>query len=234
VKPVWLLATNFAREQRLTLLVLLGWLLVFALMYSFWNPEEHDDLVFFFRQFAAYAVILNVLVSAQGFYNDRKTRRMIAVLSKGISRTQYLAGHTLGCAIFSGLYLMAFAAVQCWFSAYFGIEVRLAGTLLAVWIASVLAAVIALVFACFLPPLLVSIATALVIVLPAVYVAAQPGTWSVLLPVSHVSRHLLHYQYGLGWTGGWGYVPIAVVQITLGWLLAAGLFHRQDLTAAVE
>jgi ABC-type transport system involved in multi-copper enzyme maturation permease subunit len=234
MRPVWLIATNFAREQRLTLLVLLGWLLVFALMYSFWDPKEHDDLVFFFRQFAAYAIILNVLVSAQGFYKDRRTRRMIAVLSKGITRAQYLVGHTLGCALFSGVYLLAFAAAQFWFSVHFGIEIRVAETLLAVWIASVLAAVVSLLFASFLPPLLVSIVTLLLLVAPAAVVSALPEQWSVLLPVAHVSRHLLHYQYGVGWTGGWAYATVALIQIVVCWLIAAAIFSRRDVTAAVE
>ena len=234
MKPVWLMALNFAREQRLTLLVLLGWLTVFAGVYSFWDPKDHGDLVFFFRQFAAYAVILSVLVSAQGFHNDRKTRRMIAVLAKGITRGQYLAGHTLGCALFSAGYLLAFGAVQLWFSYHFGIEIRLGGMLLAVWIASVLASVIALVFACFLPPLLVSIVTLLAVVAPVVVMPLLPRGASVLLPIAHVSRHLLHYEYAVGWTGGAEYLPMAIVQMLLGWLLASAIFHRQDVTTAVE
>ncbi len=234
MRPVWLIALNFAREQRLTLFVLLGWLVVFAAMYSIWDPHDHGDLVMFFRQFAAYAVILSVLVSAQGFHNDRKARRMVAVLAKGITRSQYLAGHTLGCALFSAGYLLAFGAVQLWFGFYFGIEVRLAGTLIAIWAASVLASVIALVFACFLPPLLVSIVTLLAVVAPVVVMPLLPRGVSVLLPIAHVSRHLLHYEYAVGWTGGWAYLPIAVVQILLCWLLASAIFHRQDVTAAVE
>jgi hypothetical protein len=234
MRPVWLIAVNFAREQRLTIFVLVGWLVVFAIMYSIWDPHDHDDLVLFFRQFVAYAVILNVLVSAQGFYNDRKTRRMVAVLAKGITRGQYLAGHTLGCALFSGLYLLVFAAVQLWFSFYLGIEIRMAGTLFGVWIASVLAGVIALVFACFLPPLLVSIVTLLVVVAPVMMLTLLPPAWSILLPIAHVSRHLLRYEYTDGWTGGWSYVPVALVQMVLCWLLASAIFHRQDVTAAVE
>jgi ABC-type transport system involved in multi-copper enzyme maturation permease subunit len=231
MKPVWLIATNFAREQRLTLFVLLAWLVVFGALYSFAPPAEHDDLVFFFRQFAAYAVILNVLVSAQGFYNDRKMRRMLAVLSKGITRRQYLAGHVLGCALFSGIYVLVFGAIQLWFSLHLGIEMRMAGTLFAVWVASVLAAGFALVFACFLPPLLVSIATIAILALPAVFATVLPGGWSVLLPVAHVSRHLLHYEYAAGWTGGWVYIPVAVSQMAICWLLADVIFKRQDVTS---
>jgi hypothetical protein len=234
MSAIWLIAVNYLREQRLVLYVLLGWLAAYSVIFMIWPEADHREHIIFFRQFAAYAVALTVLTIGQGFRNDRKTRRMIAVLAKGITRSQFLAGYVLGSALFSAIFLLAVWLVQIGFSARAGFVPAVAGALLAVWIASVLAAVVALIFATFLPPLLVSIISLLVLALPAVLAIALPGQWSILMPVGHVGRHLLTFEYARGWTGGWTWVFVAVVQGLLGWLIAAAIFHRQDVTAAVE
>jgi hypothetical protein len=232
--PMWLIATNFVREQRVVIYVLLGWLAFFGILYTGWEPAKQEDLVFFFRQFAAYALILTVLLAAQGFHNDRKTRRMIAVLAKGITRRQFLGGYLIGCALFSAIYVAAFGAIQLLFGARLGFHAEIWGTLFAIWIVSILGAAVALVFATFLPPLLVSIAALLLLVLPASLVLVVPGDWSVLFPVAHVTRHLMSFEYGTGWTGGWMFVPVAIAQTLFFWIVAAVIFDRQDVTAAIE
>ena len=55
-------------------------------------------MVFLIKQHAAYAVLLGVTLASTAIHNERKTRRILAVLSKGISRWQYVAGMLMGTA----------------------------------------------------------------------------------------------------------------------------------------
>jgi hypothetical protein len=234
MKAIWLIATNFVREQRFVLYILVGWLGAYSLIFEIWPEADPREHVIFFRQFAAYAVALTVLTISQGFRNDRKIRRMIAVLSKGITRAQFLAGYVLGSAMFSAIFLLAVGLVQLGFSARAGFTPTVAGTLFAVWIASVFASIVALIFATFLPPLLVGILSLLILAGPAVLAIAIPGKWAILQPVGYVGRHLLGFDYAIGWTGGWTFAIVAAVEGLLGWFIATAIFDRQDVTAAVE
>jgi len=44
----------------------------------------------------------------------------------------------------------------------------------------------------------------------------------------------MDYDYANGWTGGWSFVGVAVVEIAFFFMVAAAIFSRRDVTAAVE
>ena len=97
MRPVLLLGWNYLREQRVFIIVLsiylaagTGWLAL--------TPETPalDDLSFIVKQQAEYAIVFGLFMTSGAIFTDRRTRRILLVLSKGIDRAQYLAGVYLG------------------------------------------------------------------------------------------------------------------------------------------
>ena len=230
----WLLAANFIREQRLSLMVLLVWIGGFGVVFTFWRGEDTEHFLFIFRQQAAYGVLFTIFVSATALHMERKTRRIIAVLSKGITRTEYLLGYMLGCAFFSGIFVAALLAVNEWFGMQFHFEPNILGMLGAVWISSMVAAAIALMFACWLPPLVATPATLVVVALPGIFSLVRPGMWEHVFPVSYVVRQVYSFDFRFGWIGGWWFALAALAQIMVFFMIAVAIFSRKDVAAAVE
>jgi len=234
LSAAWLLAVNFIREQRLSLLVLLLWIGGFGVVFTFWRGEDTDHFLVIFRQQAAYGVLFTIFVSASALHMERKTRRIIAVLSKGITRTEYLLGYMLGCAFFSGIFVCALLAVNEWFGMQFEFRPNLVGILVAVWIASMVAATIALMFACWLPPLVATPATLLAIAIPGVIGVSRPGLWEQAFPVSYVVRQVFTFDFRFGWIGGWWFAIAAVLQAAVFFVIAVAIFQAKDVAATVE
>ena len=113
MKPVLLIAVNFVREQRWPIFVLLLWVLLLAFLGLF-SPRQRDDLLFVFKQVAVYVIAFSVFFGGSAIYNERKSRRILAVLSKSIARYQYLSGLVLGVTMTSGIYCFALGITGSW------------------------------------------------------------------------------------------------------------------------
>jgi hypothetical protein len=225
---------NFIREQKLALVVLLVWIAGFGIVFTFWRGDDTEHLLLIFRQQAVYGVLFTMFVSASALHMERKTRRIIAVLSKGITRAEYLAGYMLGCGFFGGIFVVALGLVNWWLALQFHFEPNLNGALLAVWVASLVAASISLMFACWLPPLAATPAALLTVSLPGALALATPGVWEQAFPVSYVVREIISFDFRFGWIGGWWFVVPALLEIALFWSLAIAIFARKDVAAAIE
>src|SRR5437867_379986 len=97
MKAIWLIAVNFVREQRIVLLVFILWLFGFVLLFGMFTgaggPGEYEAL---FQQQTLYGIVYGLLVAISSVHGERKSRRILAVLSKGIYRGEYIAGLMLG------------------------------------------------------------------------------------------------------------------------------------------
>src|SRR3982750_3736622 len=106
MRPIWLIAENFVREQRIVLIVFVGWIFGFALFFGLFagpaNAREYEGL---FQQQAIYGVVYGLIVALQTIHGERKSRRILAVLSKGIYRGEYIAGLMLGNALLTSIYM---------------------------------------------------------------------------------------------------------------------------------
>ena len=97
MKPVLLIAINFAREQRWPILTLLVWVLLLAFLGLVTDVHrEREDLLFVFKQDAVYVLAFSVFFGGSAIYNERRSRRILGVLSKAVGRQQYLSGLVLG------------------------------------------------------------------------------------------------------------------------------------------
>ena len=97
MKPVLLIAINFAREQRWPILTLLLWVLLLAFLGLVTDiHRQREDLLFVFKQDAIYVLAFSVFFGGSAIYNERRSRRILGVLSKAVGRQQYLSGLVLG------------------------------------------------------------------------------------------------------------------------------------------
>ena len=93
MKPVLLIAGNFVREQRWPILVLLVWVLGLAIIGLFIDVRNNrDDILLIFKQLAIYGIAFSVFFGGSAIHNERKSRRILAVVSKSVGRQQYVAG----------------------------------------------------------------------------------------------------------------------------------------------
>src|SRR5256884_8299217 len=169
VKPILLIVLNFVREQGWPIFVLLLWVVLLAVVGLFADlPRERDDLLFIFKQIPIYVIAFSVFFGASAIYNERRSRRILGVLSKAVARDQYLAGLILGVTLACAIYCFALGVTATWTLGGAGFPISQVWFLMLCLVAAcVLAGNLGLVFFPFLPPLLSAGAAALLLGLPA-------------------------------------------------------------------
>lgn len=231
----WLIALNFVRQHRIVAYVFLAWVLGFGALAVFGGFDGGDVLAVFHQQ-AVYGVIYTLFLAAASVQSERQSRRIIAVLAKGIHRHEYLAGLMLGSILMTCLYMVtvglvnSFLALRLGFTDVSGVwSVLAAATLAAVTVAA-----IATMFSTFAHPMVGTIGAILVAGLPAGMQAFKGGEVSLLAPAAHVLQQVFRSDFTQGWAGGWAFAPIAVAQALAFWALAGIIFARKDVTTAIE
>ena len=235
MRAILLIAVNFVREQRWPIFVLLLWVLLLAFLGLIADIQrQREDLLFIFKQVAVYVVVFSVFFGGSAIHNERKSRRILAVLSKAVGRQQYLSGLVLGVTIACTIYCFALGITGSWTMGEAGFSVRQVWFLmLYLIVASMLAGTIALMFSTFLNPFFAAGATAMVLGLPAV--AAHVGArWEYVIPVYSLSAVVLKSSFKPAGDALWFPLGLAVVETIVFWALAARIFSRMDIAVAVE
>ena len=235
MRAILLIAVNFVREQRWPIFVLLLWVLLLAFLGLIADIQrQREDLLFIFKQVAVYVVVFSVFFGGSAIHNERKSRRILAVLSKAVGRQQYLSGLVLGVTIACTIYCFALGITGSWTLGEAGFSVRQVWFLmLYLIVASMLAGTIALMFSTFLNPFFAAGATAMVLGLPAV--AAHVGArWEYVIPIYSLSAAVLKSSFKPAGDALWFPLGLAVVETIVFWALAARIFSRMDIAVAVE
>ncbi len=236
MRPVLLIAVNLLRQQRWIVLLLVAYVAVLMGVGTAVSIHgNYRDLVFLIRQLGSYAVLLGFFSGAVAVHNERRSRRILAVLSKGIERRQYLAGLLLGIALMIGVYGAALGAAGAATLLALGLPVAPLLPFLAVLLAAcLLAAVLAMFFATFLNPWFALAVSGVVAALPPVLEQYAGGGWSLVLPVYALGASLANFTVYRPWHPGWEMVGVAVAESVALWLTASWVFARRDITVAVE
>ena len=222
-----LIAGNFVRENRWPMMSLLAYVLLFGgvTVFSSSNP---DDVVFFLRSVGVYGLAFTALMSASGIHNERRSRRLLAVLSKGIERRQYLCGLLLGAMFDAAIYSVAIGAMGSFSSR--GAEVATVWELVVALLASfLLAGTVALFFSTFLHPVMAVLATALTLGV----IAAAGRLVGDVFPSYALAQAMLGFGVE-GWTAPWGACAWAVGWALVFGFMAAVVFSRRDIAVAAE
>lgn len=228
----WLIALNFVREQRWFILLMLSYIAGITALLALVEKQAEDSLVVL-KQEVAYGLFFAVIIAAAVFQNERKTRRIVAVLSKAVARREYvagvIAGVTLTVAIF---YAAVFASILVLFpQAPPGSTALLLVTMM---VASVFAAVVTVVYATFLHPLLATALAGLTLGVPFLLERLGGAAWGRIFPLTALVRSALGFTPEHGAHFDATAVAIALAQSVALWMLASWIFSLRDVTTPVE
>ena len=190
MRPIFLIGINFVRTQWIALAVMSAYVLGIGGVYRI--HTQRDEVLFFLRWHAGYAIFFATMIAIPALQTERKTRRILAVLSKGIHRWQYLGGILCGCAMISALFCLLIGATAAWLGQQGGIPTDglAAITLLLFCCCCVLAVSVGLFFATFFHPLLATAATSAVLALPLILLQfGWPWPWA-FFPAAALFRTL--------------------------------------------
>ena len=232
--PVLLIAANFVRENRWPLITLLAYVIVFGGATGFLRGSSLEDAVFFLRSAGVYGLAFTALLAASGIHNDRRTRRVLAVLSKGIERGQYLAGLLLGTMLSVAIFGMVVGVIGSLALARYSQAPGRLWELVGVLFASfLLAATVSLFFSTFLHPLTATAAAALTLGAMALGGRMLGAPWSNILPSYALADAMVSFNLN-GWHAPWTAAAWAVALSFVFAALARAVFWRRDIAAAVE
>ena len=232
MRPVFLIASNFVRTQWILLTLMLLYIAGIAVVFG-WHSNR-SEVLFFVRQQSYYALFLASMVGIPAIQNERKTRRILAVLSKGIHRWQYIAGMLFGSGLVVGAYCLAVGFATAWLCAQVGASTDgLAALMFVLFLCCMAAAAVGLFWSVMMHPALALTATGLTLVLP-LLLPARRFLGEALFPVLALARDVLHFDFGDGSGDRWRIGVVAVVQAVIFFVGAAAIFARRDVTIAPE
>jgi ABC-type transport system involved in multi-copper enzyme maturation permease subunit len=236
VKPVLLIAINFAREQRWPILTLLLWVLLLAFLGLVTDiHRQREDLLFVFKQDAVYVLAFSVFFGGSAIYNERRSRRILGVLSKAVGRQQYLSGLVLGSTLACAVYCFALGMTGSWTLGGAGFPISRVWFLMVCLVsACMLAGTVALMFSTFLNPFFAAGATAMVLGLPVLAGQILGPRWSYVIPVWQLGATVLNSSFNDPGTTSWLTVILAGAETLVFWLLSARIFSYVDIAVAVE
>jgi ABC-type transport system involved in multi-copper enzyme maturation permease subunit len=233
MKAILLLAANFVRAQLVLLAIVVGYIVCLAGFLA-WH-EQVPDLEFFVRQQSVYAIALGTLVVIPALQNERKSRRILGVLSKGIHRWQYLGGLLCGAVLIAGIFCVAVEVAGLWLAHRANLPVTgLTELMLALLLASAAGASVGLFCSVLLHPVLATGAAALILLLP--YAVEAKGMYPPghLFPVFNIMHVALTFTFRKPGMGLWPIAASAVIQTIVFWAAASAAFARKDVTVTTE
>src|SRR5882724_10535582 len=236
MKPILLIAVNFVREQRWPILVLLLWVLLLAFQGLVTDlPRDREDLLFIFKQVAVYVVVFSIFFGGSAIYNERRSRRILAVLAKDVARHQYLSGLVLGVTMACMIYCFSLGLTGSWSLGQAGFSINEVWFLMAcLTAASMLAGTVALMFSTFLNPFFAAGATASVLLLPIVLERTVSSKLGILVPVWKLTSEVMRSSFDSPLSFSWTPIYLAVGETVFFWMISAWIFTRVDIAVAVE
>lgn len=236
MRPVILIAVNFVREQRW---VVAAWVAlafgIAAMLGSLGGAPVNEDVQLYFGTQALYAVGFGIFLSASAIHNERKSRRILAVLSKAVHRRQYIAGLLCGVFLCSGMHCLSVAVAGSWIAGRAGLPVgrvwAAAGLLL---VTSFLASSVAMFCSTFLGPLGALLGSGVLVGAPLLAARHLGIVGMKLLPVYWFAFLAAALPTQAAWEIPWAVVAVAVIESLAFWMAASWVFSRRDVTAAIE
>ena len=234
MRAALLIARNFVRENRWPVIVLLVWGVASGTAGVVLAGHPDDDALFFLKQQAMYSVFFTVFLAASSLHNQRRSRRILAVLSKGIERYEYLAGIVLGYSSVALLYAVCLGITGALTFHRAGVNPWMTIPLMIMLlIASMLAGTVALFFSTFMPPLFALAATSAVLGTSAVLSGVFGRSLPMIVPFYQVMAAVSGFTFSrmeIPWIAAtW-----AVLETLVFWAAASWIFARRDVAVAVE
>ncbi len=236
MRPVLLMAANFLREHRWPALLLFVWIALLALAAADLTRRYAvpEDVIFYIAQQAIFICVFSAFLAADAIHNDRKSKRILLVLSKAITRSEYLLAPLVGTSAAAIAYALLFDVCCLWLTDR--ARMPSAGILplaLLVIAGSILAAAVSLFFSTFLNPYVAVAATVLLFSGPG-SLHLQHYAWSAWLPGFSILIKMIDLKLVPDATIQWKAILVAMAQAIIFWRMAAAVFNRKDIAVPVE
>ncbi len=233
--PVGLIAGNFLRENRWPILLLMALIVGMALAFGLLDaPPWPDNILLYIHQMAFYICVFTMFLASTAIQKERSSKRILGVLSKAVTRSQYLAGLLTGSIVAAAAFAAVFVASALWLCDRGGLYReghRIVVLALIVVAGSAAASTVAMFFSTLLNPFVASGATALLV---------APGAL-----IGHHGIRMFYPGYALydaigdfSFQGDWNpdlwMLAGGIVTSVVFWLLASAVFARRDIAIAIE
>ena len=236
MRQIGLIAFNFVREQRWPILVLMFGVVTLAFLGLVFDLRtSREEVLLVFKQLGIYGVAFSVFFGASAIHNERKTRRILAVISKGVSRPQYISGLLIGVGMAVAIFAVSMGVTGSWVLGAGGARAADVWRLIACLVlACILSAAVAVLFSTFLNPLFATLATAITLGVPAVAALHFGSRWARAIPAYSLLDQLLQFSFRGKIAIPWNLVFLAVFEAIVLWLAASWIFSRRDVAVAVD
>lgn len=234
MKKVLLLAMEHLREQRWALVAFVAYVILMALAFGAGQRPQAEEVQFFVRQQASFAVLFTLFLAAGALHAERRSRRILAVLSKAVSRRSYVRSILIAMWLAAALYTATSSVALLWIAQRAGIQARgEIGVLWLAFIAAVSTAAIAVFFSTFLHPLLATIASGLLVAVPS-FLGQYGAGWLHLSPASALIAHTSGIVVLAGTSSLEYWVALTLIQTVVFWAAAAFVFTKLDVAVPIE
>jgi ABC-type transport system involved in multi-copper enzyme maturation permease subunit len=236
VRSLALIAANFIRQHRWPVVLLFVWIVITAGAAGDFGRSRvaASDVVFHAQQQSIYICIFSAFLAADAIHSERKSRRILLLLSKAISRGEYLLAIMGAVMSLAAIYAVLSALCGAWLCRLAMLpSVRLWWLCVLVIAAALISATVTMFFATFLNPYMAT-ALALTIFCAPIGVHAHRHSWSVWWPGFPLFVQFLKFNFQGDWSPSWTAVLAAVLQSVVFWRLATIVFERRDIAMPVE
>ena len=233
--PVLLIAANLVRQLRWALVLLLALMAVIAAVLWFDSSGPAESVQLLIHLQSSYAVVIGVFTASSAIFNERKSRRILGVLAKGIERRDYLVGMLLGVIFINTVYCLCLALTAACLAFGFGLStLPLLKVVLLLVAASTFGATVSLFFSTWMHPLFAAALTGLFFGLSIAAPVVLGGWAEYLFPAAKLAAHIASFSFHPEWTPDWVPSMIALAESLLFWQAASWVFASRDITVAVE
>lgn len=236
MNPILLIAFNFVRQHRWPVLLLFAWIVLSSVAVADLarGRPVSDDVVFYLQQQSLYICVFTAFLAADAIHSERKSRRILLLLSKAISRGTYLLAVLLATWSLALAYALLCTLCGIWLTARAMLPSGPLWPLFAVVVAgSLISAAVAMFFTTFLNPYLATGCTLVLFCFPAALHAYRYHA-AVWLPGFSLLVQMLRFSFRPGWSANWTGILAALAESALFWAMASAIFERRDIAVPLE
>jgi len=217
-------------------LLLFAWILVTAALtgdFGRGRPTE-GDIVFHVQQQAIYICVFSAFLAADAMHTERKSRRILLLLAKAVSRGEYLLAVIAGTAAMAFAYTIASVLCTIWLTARTMLPSGAVWQLLPLVVAgAMISASVAVFLSTFLNPYFATACTLALFCAPILFHGQRHAGW-VWLPGFPMLVQFLRFSFHGNWSPIWMSVAAALVESFVFWLVAAAIFQYRDVAVPLE
>jgi hypothetical protein len=215
--------------------MLLALMALIVVLISFDSARPAENVEFLINLQSSYAVVIGVFTASSAIFNERKSRRILGVLAKGIERSDYLAGMLLGVTFVNIVYCLSLAVTAEFLALRSGLPALpvLKVTLLLVT-ASTLAATVSLFFSTLMHPMFAAASTGLFFGLSMAAPVVLGGWAGYIFPAAKLATHIAGFSFNSTWAPDWEPSVCAVIESLMFWQASSWVFASRDITVAIE